>query len=60
VPCLLREGRPEPFSPLDAVRNSSVEFSIMAHHGDGTPLRVEPMKATPESPLLGERLRPPK
>jgi hypothetical protein len=29
----------------------------MAHRGDGVPLRVEPMKAAPELPLLGERLR---
>jgi hypothetical protein len=57
---LLEEGRVEPPSPLDVVRNSSVKSSIMAHHGDGVPLRVEPMKAMLESPLLGERLRPPK
>jgi hypothetical protein len=30
----------------------------MARHGDGGPLQVEPMKAVPESLLLGERLRP--
>jgi hypothetical protein len=43
-----------------AVRNSSVESSVMAHRGDETPLRVEPMKAVPELSLLGERLRLPK
>jgi hypothetical protein len=32
----------------------------MAHHGDGDPLWVEPMKMAPELLLLGERLRPPK
>jgi hypothetical protein len=30
----------------------------MAHYKDGVPLRVEPMKAVPESLLLEERLRP--
>jgi hypothetical protein len=58
VVCLLGEGRPEPPSPFGAVRNSSVESSIMAYRGDGIPLRLEPMKATPESPLLGERFTP--
>jgi hypothetical protein len=47
-------------SPLHAVRNSSVESSIMAHHGVDVLLHVEPMKVAPASPLLGERLRPPK
>jgi hypothetical protein len=56
--CLLGEQRPKPPSPLDTVRNSSVETSIMAHRGDGAPVRVEPMKVVPESPLLGETLRP--
>jgi hypothetical protein len=32
----------------------------MAYNRDGGPLLVEPMKAAPESFLLGERLRPPK
>jgi hypothetical protein len=59
VPRLLGEGRPKLPSPLDDVRNSSAESSIMAHCRDGIPLLVEPMKAVPESPLLGERLRPP-
>jgi hypothetical protein len=53
VPCVLGEGRPMHPSPLNTMRNSSVEFSIMAHHGDGVPLRVEPMKAAAESLLLG-------
>jgi hypothetical protein len=35
---LLGEGRPKPHSPLHALRNSSAESSIMAHHGDGVPL----------------------
>jgi hypothetical protein len=56
---LLGEGRAKP-PPLDAMRNSSVESSIMAYHGDSVPLRVEPMKVVPELPLLGERLKPPK
>jgi hypothetical protein len=58
VPCLLGEGRPEPPSPLEAVRNSSVEFPIMACSGDGGPLWVEPMKVASEPSPLGERLRP--
>jgi hypothetical protein len=45
-------------SPLGTVRNSSVESSIMAHREDGVLLRVGPMKAGPELPLLGERLKP--
>jgi hypothetical protein len=60
MPWLLGEGRLNLMSPLDAVRNSSVESCIMAHHRDETPQRVEPMKAVPEPPLLGERLRQPK
>jgi hypothetical protein len=46
------EGSLKPSSLLDAVCNSLVESAIMAHHGDESPLRVEPMKAMPESPLL--------
>jgi hypothetical protein len=42
------------------MKNSSVESSIMAHSGVGGPLQGEPMKATSESFLLGERLRPSK
>jgi hypothetical protein len=57
VPLLLGEGRPKPPSSLGTVRNSSGESSIMARHRDGVSLRVEPMKAALESPLLGERLR---
>jgi hypothetical protein len=57
VPHLLGEGRPKPPSLLDAMRNSLTESSIMAHHGDGVPLRVEPMKTVLESYLLGDRLR---
>jgi hypothetical protein len=34
-----------------------MESSIMAHHGVDAPLRVEPMKVVPLSPLLRERLR---
>jgi hypothetical protein len=59
MPRLLGEGRVEPPSSLDVMRNSSSESSIMARHGDGVPLRVEPMKAVPELPLIEERLRPP-
>jgi hypothetical protein len=51
VPCLLGEGRLKLPSPLDAVRNSSVESSIMPRHGVDAPLQVEPMKVTPVSPL---------
>jgi hypothetical protein len=35
---LLGEGRPKLLSPLDAVRNSSAESSIMAHRGVGAQL----------------------
>jgi hypothetical protein len=60
APCLIGEGRLELPSLLEAVTNSSVESSIMARRGDSGPLRVEPIKAVPESLLLGERLMPPK
>jgi hypothetical protein len=59
VLCLLGEGRLKLPSPLDVVRNFSAESSIMAHSRVGTPLRVEPIKVAPASPLLEERLRPP-
>jgi hypothetical protein len=49
-----------PPSLLEALWNSSMESSIMVHHEDGDPLRIEPMKVVPESFLLGERLRSPK
>jgi hypothetical protein len=58
MPYLLKEGRLEPLSPVDTMWNSSVECSTMACSGDGDPLRVEPMKATPESLLLEERPKP--
>jgi hypothetical protein len=54
----LGEGWPKLPFPLDVVRNSSVESSIVAHYGVDTPLRVEPMKMAPSLPLLGDRLRP--
>jgi hypothetical protein len=60
TPSLLGEGRPHHPPPLQAMWNSLVESSIMAHCGDGGPLRVEPMKVVPEFLLLGERLRLPK
>jgi hypothetical protein len=60
VPRLLGEGRLKLPSLLDAMRNSLMESSIMAHHGGGVSLRVEPMKTAVELPLLGERLRSPK
>jgi hypothetical protein len=34
VLCLMGVGRPKPLFPLDVMRNSSVESSIMARHGD--------------------------
>jgi hypothetical protein len=49
-------GRGEAGAPPSLLE--AVESSIMARNGDGGPLRVEPMKAAPESYLLGERLRP--
>jgi hypothetical protein len=51
--CLLGEEWADPPSPLEAVWNSSVESSIIAHRGDGGPLWVESRKAVPESLLLG-------
>jgi hypothetical protein len=48
TPHLLGEGRLEPPSSPEAMRNSSVESPIMAHSGDGGPLHVEPMKAASE------------
>jgi hypothetical protein len=57
--CLQEEGRPEPPpSSLEAMKNSSVESSLMTHSGDDDPLCAEPMKVAPESFLLGERLGP--
>jgi hypothetical protein len=58
MPRLLGEGGPKLPSPLDAVRNSSTESSIMTHCGVDAPLQVELMKAAPAAPLLGERHRP--
>jgi hypothetical protein len=58
--CLPREGRLKLPSPLDAMGNCSVESSVMARYEVDAPRRVEPMKAAPSLPLLGERLRPPK
>jgi hypothetical protein len=47
-------------SPLDAVRNSLVESSIVACYGVDASLRVEPMKVVLSLPLLGDRLKLPK
>jgi hypothetical protein len=52
TPRLLGEGWPEPSPLLEAMWNSLVESSIMAHRGDSDPLRIEPMKVVPESLLL--------
>jgi hypothetical protein len=57
VPCLKEEGRPEPPYSLEAMKNSSVESSIMAHSVGG-PLWVVLLKMAPESLSLGERHRP--
>jgi hypothetical protein len=56
----LGERWPKLPSPLDAMRNSSVESSIMARYGIDAPVQVQPTMAVPSSPLLGERLRSPK
>jgi hypothetical protein len=56
----LGEGWSKLPSLPDAMRNSSVESLIMACRGVDAPLRVEPTKVAPSSPLLGERLRPSK
>jgi hypothetical protein len=44
VLCLMGEGRPKLPCPIDTMRNSLVESSIMAHCGVDAPLLVEPMK----------------
>jgi hypothetical protein len=49
---LMGEGRLKLPSPLDTMRNSAVESSIMAHRGVETPLQVERMKAVPSLPFL--------
>jgi hypothetical protein len=54
----LGEGWPKLPSPLDVVRNSSVESSIVVSCGVDAPLRVEPTKTVPSLPLPGDRLRP--
>jgi hypothetical protein len=54
---LLGKGVAKLPSPLDAMRNSSAESSIMARRRVDATLQVEPMKAPSASPLLGERLR---
>jgi hypothetical protein len=56
--CLLGERWPKLPFPLEAMRNSSVASSIVAHYGVDAPQHVEPTKAMPSSPFLGERLRP--
>jgi hypothetical protein len=56
MPHLLKEGRPKLPSLLDVMRISSVESSIMAHHGANASLQIEPMKVAPASPLVGEGL----
>jgi hypothetical protein len=56
VLCLREEGRPEPPSSLEAMKNCSVESSIMAHSEVGVLLRGEPKKVVHELFLLGERL----
>jgi hypothetical protein len=56
----LGEGWSKLPSSLDAMRNPSVESSILARCEIDAWLRVEPMKVAPLLPLLGERLRPPK
>jgi hypothetical protein len=56
----LGEGWSKIPSPLDVVRNSSVESSIVASCGVDAPQRVEPTKMAPSLPLLGDRLRLPK
>jgi hypothetical protein len=60
VSCLRIEGRLILPSPTEVVWNSSTESPVMAHNGDGVPLRVEPMTAVPKPSSMGERLRPPK
>jgi hypothetical protein len=50
----------EASSLIDAMRNSSLQSSIMVHRGVDAPFQVEPMKVALLSPIPGERLRPPK
>jgi hypothetical protein len=44
---LLGEGRLKLPSPLDAVRTSSMETSMMARHGVDAPQWVQPMRTAP-------------
>jgi hypothetical protein len=60
VPCLLADGRSILPSPSEAMGNSSAEFPVMVHGGDGGLLRVEPMMIAYETSPEGERLMPPK
>jgi hypothetical protein len=48
----LGEGWQKLPPPLDAMRNSSAESSIVAHCGVDAPLRGEPTKMVPSLPLL--------
>jgi hypothetical protein len=58
--CHQGEGWLKLSSPLNAVRNSSMESLIVAHYGVDAPLQVEPTKMAPLLPPLGDRLRPSK
>jgi hypothetical protein len=68
VPCIQGEVGVKLPSPLDAVRNSSTESSITAHHGVDTLLQVEPMNACVAPPrgeaqateVVGDELEVPK
>jgi hypothetical protein len=54
--CRLRERWSKLSFPLDAMRKSLGDSSIIAHCGVEALLRVETLKMAPSSPLLGERL----
>jgi hypothetical protein len=57
VPCLLGEGRSILPSSSKAIWNCSVDSPVMAHGGDGSPPRVEPMMAASEPSPMGARIR---
>jgi hypothetical protein len=56
--CLQEKGRLILPSLSEAMWNSSMESSVMAHYGDCVPSRAEPMMVAPEPSFMGKRLCP--
>jgi hypothetical protein len=59
MPCLQEEGRPELPSLLEAVKNSSVESSVMARSEVASLLQDEPMKVV-GTEVVSNELKAPK